>query len=81
MKTSIFLKRLRLTRGLIISKVDASRTNHKGDEATILALEEAYDSGGNHGDAETLTSFFTLDAIIVNRHGQVVVGITGFSMH
>lgn len=50
------------------------RTARLKDETAILALEEAYDSAWNRGDAKTLVSSFAPNAIIVNPRGEVAVG-------
>ena len=48
------------------------------DEATIIAIAEAYDSAWNRGEVEKLLSFFVSDAIVVNPRGEVTKSMVEF---
>jgi len=54
------------------------RTDHLRDEATIRRIGEAYDGAWNRGDVQALTSYFTLDAIIIDPRGELTAGKVEF---
>ena len=48
------------------------------DEATIIAIAEAYDSAWNRDEVEKLLSFFVSDAVVVNPRGEVTKSMVEF---
>ena len=46
-----------------------------GDADAVLAVEAAYDAAWSAGDEEALARCFAHDAVLVNPHGEVAVGI------